>query len=308
MTNPFALIQPDSYSYLAFSPERTSLYPFFLRIVDLPPECLAGFQLSLLVAASIYLLYELQYRWTALALLSANFLWWGQSLPTLSEGLFDPLIVLLVAFLVRYWRNGEAWPLNAVALTLGLAIGVRPAGLGLLPVLPLALWVRPAKALRYGLLTSCLLAGPIAEHAIFYHYNPARSPALIDAAMTGKAVMIGQPWIEPIREARQEARAQLLPVANPLAIILAHPFKFLGLVFEDWLALFGFAGFAFFLSRPSKQNMALATIYCGYALFVAVANVAVPRYALSLYPLFVAMIVSQPKPAGFPKSAGGPHG
>lgn len=160
-------LQPDSVSYLTFSPERTIGYPLFLMLVgvgsdDLVPLLIA--QSGLLLGALAVLAYQLgrvcNDRLAAViayALMAGNASLLGYAGSMLTEALFVTLLALHLAA-VAALCVGFRWAVACAAgLLLGVAILVRPAGYAFLGTLPAFLLLLPKRRLT-GTITVALAA------------------------------------------------------------------------------------------------------------------------------------------------------
>ena len=146
------LIEPDSSDYIQFTPVRTALYPAFLaicRALGLGPVEITWVQLAIFCAALAYLLTTLLRaafpRWLLVifvAMLAGNVLFSSFHRSILTESLYFSLTAIAVGLWLDYFRAARLNLLLALGLVLGIMIGVRPAGLGILPMLVIAVWLK----------------------------------------------------------------------------------------------------------------------------------------------------------------------
>ena len=165
------LIEPDSASYLAFSPFRPALYPAFLylcRSIGLDLVEITWLQLGIFAIALSYLLIVLLRngfpRWLLaimVAVLAGNVLFSSYHRSILSESISFSAGIVAVAWWIEYFRTRNIRFLMAAGLVLGLMVGIRTAALGLVPLHFMAVWMRRPKGA--GPLVSFLLA------ALAYH-------------------------------------------------------------------------------------------------------------------------------------------
>jgi hypothetical protein len=162
------LTEPDSESYILFTPVRTALYPAFLaicRAVGLGLVEITWVQIAIFCVALAYLLTSLLRagfpRWLLaifVAMLAANVLFSSFHRAILTESIYFSLSAVAVGLWIDYFRSARLNLLLALGLVLGVMIGVRPAGLGILPMLLIAVWLRrPASLPKWMLLLAVVL-------------------------------------------------------------------------------------------------------------------------------------------------------
>ncbi len=162
-TRSLPCLNPDSAGYFTFSVNRTVGYPLFVHAVltlfgDI--RWLVPVQLNLLLGAFVLLGLAVAYAFRSVLAGMVVVLSLFVSIPLLvlschllSEALYIPVLCLhVVAVLMLLHRKRKRWALLA-GMTMGLAIGVRPAGYALLAGLPvLLLCIRDRRLLMAGLL------------------------------------------------------------------------------------------------------------------------------------------------------------
>lgn len=139
------LIELDSGDYIKFTPVRTALYPAFLaicRALGLGLVETTWVQLAIFCAALAYLLISLLRisfpRWLLaifVTMLAGNVLFSSFHRSILTESLYFSLSAVIVGFWINYFKSARLNYLLAIGLVLGVMIGVRPAGLGILPMI-----------------------------------------------------------------------------------------------------------------------------------------------------------------------------
>jgi hypothetical protein len=205
MPSYFPLMQPDSDGYINFSPTRTSLYPLFLKIfmsLGLDFVQITYVQNVLFSLALIVLLAALLRAGVPRIFVAAFSISLGASSyfstfhrTIMTESLFCTFVVLGLAFLIDYFRTGKVTALAWTGLFMGIAIGIRPAGVTLAPMLLLAAWLkwrdcdvsRPLFAL--GLILP-LVIGPLAERIVYHAKHGAVSASLSSFLLIGKGAML----------------------------------------------------------------------------------------------------------------------
>ena len=122
-------------------------------------------QLAIFSAALAYLLISLLRavfpRWLLaifVAMLAGNVLFSSFHRSILTESLYFSLSTVAVGLWIDYFRHARLHFLLALGLVLGVMIGVRPAGLGLLPLLVVTVWLkRPQNLPTWALLLAAAL-------------------------------------------------------------------------------------------------------------------------------------------------------
>lgn len=162
------LIEPDSASYIAFSPTRSALYPAFLYLfgsLGLDFVEITRVQVLIFAIALAFLLTAMLRanfpRWSVILIvvaLAANILFSSFHRSILTESLYFSLSAIAVGLWLDYFRAARLNLLLALGLVLGIMIGVRPAGLGILPMLIIAVWLkRPENIPKWILLLAVVL-------------------------------------------------------------------------------------------------------------------------------------------------------
>ncbi len=234
-----ALVEPDSQTYLAFSGFRSALYPSFLylcRAIGLSLVEITWVQLAIFAAALTYLLLVLLRngfaRWLLaimVVVLAGNVLFSSFHRSILTESIYFSLTMVAIAWWIGYLRTRSIGLLMAAGLALGLMIGIRPAGAGLLPLHLLAVWIRRPKAC--GPLVALVLAGlPVGiiaggERVLTYAIQGTSVSSLAPNLLFGKAAMLVRPGMTfsgPHAGALQSLAAQLDALYAPLQRIVAQ--------------------------------------------------------------------------------------
>ena len=210
-SNPhgFPLVMGDTHTYLNFDPDRTAGYPVFVDAIIAvfgAVEAVPKAQIILSAAASAFLGWCLHrvLRTPAAALLPLCLpIAWSEfakyQAAIRPESLFVSLLSVMLGALVLLVQR-PTWRRAAVsALACGLAITVRPAGLSLLPIWPIALWLigercrgrraRIAAAVAAPILL-CLLGESLIWRA---EHGSGIRPTRADLHLYGKAILTGPP-------------------------------------------------------------------------------------------------------------------
>ena len=161
------LIEPDSSDYIQFTPVRTALYPAFLaicRALGLGLVEITWVQLAIFCAALAYLLTTLLRaafpRWLLVifvAMLAGNVLFSSFHRSILTESLYFSLSAVIAGLWINYFKSAHLNYLLAIGLVLGVMIGVRPAGLGILPMLLFTVWLKRPKNMSTWMLVVALV-------------------------------------------------------------------------------------------------------------------------------------------------------
>ena len=166
----------DAIGYIRFNRYRTAGYPVFLDLVAAvfgSVEAAPRVQLAL-AAASVWFLAWSAARAAAaprLAPALALALFAASSAARfhayiLTEALFVPLLCVMAGFLALAVARPVPGAAGAAALACGLAIAVRPAGIGLLAVWPALLWLAWGRLAGRRLRFAAAIAAPLAACAL----------------------------------------------------------------------------------------------------------------------------------------------
>lgn len=211
VTLPYTpLIQPDSASYLAFSPFRPALYPAFIcvcRAIGLTLVEITWVQLAIFSVALCYLLIVLLRngvpKWLLAIMvlaLAGNVLFSSFHLSIVAESIYFSVSVVAVALWIEYFRTAKIAFLMAAGLALGLMIGICLAGLGVVPLHLLAVLVRRPKSA--GLLMAVALAAvPVgidagSERLLAYAVHGSNITSHLPNLLFGKAAMLIRPGMK----------------------------------------------------------------------------------------------------------------
>ncbi|MYH28154.1 MAG: hypothetical protein F4137_04695 [Acidobacteria bacterium] len=208
-TNPFGtdLYTPDSRGYIEFDPHRTAGYPLLLDSVTGLFGTLGavpGVQLLLAAAGFAFLGWSIQHAFGAprLALAVALSLFGNPEIAKfhgaiMTESVFVSLLCVMLGTMALLIATPGVRPAFLSALTCGVAVAVRPAGISLLPIWPLLLWflwgpcagrrVRLALAVAAPLLLCGAVEG-IAWRA--EHPDPTQRTSLANMHLFAKALMM----------------------------------------------------------------------------------------------------------------------
>lgn len=232
------LIEPDSESYINFAPNRSALYPAFLYICKTLGLGLIEITWLQIVIFSIALVYLLLVLMRAgfprvllglfVAVLAANVLFSSFHRSILTESIYFSISIVAVGLWIDYFRTGRVLFLALAGLALGLMIGLRPAGIGLIPMQIFAAWLRRPENVSKWILVVLAIA-PIAigagsERLIYRlsHEGPAQSTAPL--LLMGKAAMLITPemtFTGPHARALNSLGGHLFALYGPVHKILA---------------------------------------------------------------------------------------
>ncbi|HZL30470.1 MAG TPA: hypothetical protein VFC54_05345 [Pseudolabrys sp.] len=202
------LIEPDSKGYIDFDPLRSAFYPAFLylcRAAGLSLVQTTWVQLAIFGAALGYLLSALRridvprYMLAALVLLlAANVLFSSFHRSILTESLYFSGTAVLLGLWLDYFRSGQGRFLFLAGLILGLMIGVRPAGIGVVPMQLLAAWLRRppqmiSKWLMVALAVAPVMIGAGSERVLYRAVHVDKSESTTPNLLIGMAAMLVQP-------------------------------------------------------------------------------------------------------------------
>jgi hypothetical protein len=208
VTPPYnPLIDTDTPSYVGFNPMRSVFYPLFVRLfttIGFGLLQITWVQLVIFSGALAYFLIVLARngfpRWLLAILVLAmagNVLFSSFHRSILSESVYFSLTLIAVAQWIDYLRTGHAMRLFWAGIALGLMIGIRLAGVSLVPLHVLAIWLtRPRgtsvwKALVLAVvpIVICIGAERLLYHAVYGNSTVSQAGYLL----TGKAALLVQP-------------------------------------------------------------------------------------------------------------------
>lgn len=201
------LTEPDSEGYIAFSAMRPAFYPALLavaRSVGLDLVATTWAQLAIFCSALVYFLITLMrvgfpkaLLALAVAVLAANVLFSSFHRAILTESIYFSLSLVAVASWIDYLRAGRVSYLAVAGLALGLMLGFRLAGFGLLPLHALTVRVKkPWRSSRAFALVIALLPvafGVGAERALHYAVHGGGHASQAPYLLTGKAALLVKP-------------------------------------------------------------------------------------------------------------------
>jgi hypothetical protein len=201
----FPLMEADSAGYISFAANRTALYPLFLRACAALGLDLVGItyvQTALFCVALFILVQSLERsgfkRWLIALfafLLGANLYFSTFQRTIMTESIGFSVIAIATAFLLDYLRTGRALFLALSGFFIGLAIGIRPAGLMIAPMLVVAMWLKwHRRDVSAALLLVALVVPPAGawgiERLVYTLEHGKRSDTVAPYVMTGKAAML----------------------------------------------------------------------------------------------------------------------
>ena len=214
-SNPqgFPLIRGDSHTYLNFDPDRTAGYPVFVKAIVAvfgAVEAVPKVQIVLSAVAAAFLGWCLHRAFrtpvAALVPLCLPIAWreFAQYQAAIhTESLFVSLLSVMLGALVLLVTR-PTWRRAAVsALACGLAITVRPAGLSLLPIWPIALWLIRERCKGRRTSMAAAVAVPIvlcllSESLIWrVEHGSGIRPTRADLHLYGKAILTGPALTAP---------------------------------------------------------------------------------------------------------------
>lgn len=204
----YDMLSPDSNGYLQFSPSRPALYPLFLWALGklhLSVERITDVQIVVFSGSLTVLLFALRRasmpRWLiafiTIALIHPFFSSYHRVIQ--AESLYFSLTMISLAFWFDYFRTRNLIWLSSVSLCIGLMIGIRPAAVALLPMLPLGLWLfwsnrKVRRITAVAMLALPAFAGLLAEHTIhrFMTEEPTSAEvySYLPNTMTAQAAML----------------------------------------------------------------------------------------------------------------------
>lgn len=200
-----AIIAPDSPLYIGFDPIVSAGYPAFVRLIGL--DWLLPVQLLLLTGAAVVLSVTVQRMFGAFAvslLVLAAMLGSPMVLElvraVLSEGLFLPLDMLILAALLAYVVRRRAWVALAAAAMCGLGAITRPMTYPLIASVFAAVWLCERGRRRDTLLlvAGCALvwAGAVGGERAYSRWRHGdRLTSLTGLHLYAKSVLLDAPPI-----------------------------------------------------------------------------------------------------------------
>lgn len=201
------LLEPDSAGYIEFVPLRSAFYPAFLylcRALGLDLVQTTWVQLAVFGAALAYLLAVLRKisvpRYLLVAfvvLLAANVLFSSFHRSILTESLYFSATTILLGLWIDYFRTGKVRLLILAGLVLGLMIGIRPAGIGIVPMHLFAVWLRRPQTMSKWLLLLVTIApvviGAGSERLLYRAVHGDKSQSTTPNLLIGMGAMLVQP-------------------------------------------------------------------------------------------------------------------
>ena len=239
----YPLIQPDSTSYLDFSPTRSALYPFFLKCLQdlgLSLEQITWVQLSIFLGSlsalvigmlSMGLSRLVVVFFCASETLNIYFLQFQATI--LSESLALSCQNLLALSLMRYIFRPRLPGAALIGVFVGLAVATRPALSAQIPLLAIILtacnWGQSQRLLRHIPMAVAAISLVMAtESWLFFSVHDARQ-SLLPTLLMGKgailsidpdfSVTVGNPTVRKLaletKSAMAPASASLEKINNP---------------------------------------------------------------------------------------------
>lgn len=208
MVPPYTrLIDPDSTGYIDFDPIRSALYPAFLylcRAIGLDWVQITWVQLGIFGLALAYLLSALlRAGFPRLLLvlfvigLAGNVLFSSFHRSILTESIYFSVSAVAVGLWIDYFRSGRLSFLIFAGLALGLLIGFRPAGLGLLPMHALAAWLKRPRNMPVWMIVLAVVLpvaiGAGSERLLYRAVHGATSQSTAHNLAMGIAAMLIRP-------------------------------------------------------------------------------------------------------------------
>jgi hypothetical protein len=233
------LIEPDSESYLNFAPNRSALYPAFLyvckmlrlNLIEITWLQTTIFSLALAYLLSVLLRAKIHRVLLGLlvVVLAANVLFTSFHRSILTESIYFSISIVAVGLWIDYFRTGRMLFLALAGIALGLMIGFRPAGIGLIPMQVFAAWLRRPENLSKWILVVLAIVpvgiGAGSERLLYrvVHSGPAQSTAPL--LLMGKAAMLIKPnmtFTGPHARALNSLGAHLFALFGPVQKNLVH--------------------------------------------------------------------------------------
>lgn len=234
------LMQADSGSYISFSSCRTVGYPTLLWSIHKVFDSYAWLpiiQLGLHFAAATFLSITF-YQLTRIFLLSSGLLsfllmnveWIKYDFMILTESLGGTLLLLGIAFMIRFYQNAKTKDLMGLSLIVGLSILIRPVSYALVPVLAgLAYVAWPhVKGRTWAMILPLILALAMGSAVQRYRNGFWDTESFLGHNLLGKAAIIvdaSVPSKHP--EAIQELAAMAKPIQETLKRVPTWPMQYM---------------------------------------------------------------------------------
>jgi hypothetical protein len=234
------LIEPDSESYLQFSIQRTLVYPIFLHCltwiglalsqIAIVQVALSSLALTILIPALIRAGLPACLIVVFTLALAGNTAFAALNRTILSEGIYLPVTMVAIAVWLDYLRSGRIGFLAALSFCLGLSIAIRPAGMFLLPMLAIAVWLKWHDRNCSAVLTVAAAVLPLAV-AVAAERIPSRiihgqhTASVLPYILFGKAAMLAHPraeFVGPHAPALRALNEKLSDIYAPAHVFLAQ--------------------------------------------------------------------------------------
>jgi hypothetical protein len=171
-------------------------------------------------------------RWwvtTIVILLGANTYFSSFQRTILTESIGFSAVLAATALLLDYFRTGRAPFLAGASIFIGLAIGIRPAGVMIVPMLVIAaILMRKVRDVSPGLLAIAtiipVLIGWAPDRVLYRIEHGARSASVLPYVLVGKAAMLAGPGMRftgPHADALRELSDKLVQNYAPAHKFLA---------------------------------------------------------------------------------------
>lgn len=198
-------MEPDSYGYVDFYSTRTAIYPIFMRALmwlGLSLQAITYVQVAVFCVSLMILIAAMQRAsikrcWIVLfvVLLGSNSYFSSFQRTILTESIGFSVVVVATAFLLEYLRTGQVLWLALAGLFIGLEIGIRSAGIFLLPMLALAVWLKlHHRNVTIVTLVAALIVPPAIapgfERLIHRVEHGDRADSILPYVLVGKAAML----------------------------------------------------------------------------------------------------------------------
>ncbi|EDM25181.1 hypothetical protein LNTAR_03094 [Lentisphaera araneosa HTCC2155] len=197
--------EPDTGTYLNWSPIRTTAYPVFLNLLQLFTDnwkFYSAIQLILSSWAVLFLIFELSFIlkkqsliWFCWACFMLNPILFWLNIKILTESLFLTLMVCIIAYTLRFVRqemkNHKTLVLLSVCVS--LSISIRPAGMFYLPALVFFIFLLIQDKQKmlpsiFALFIPCFLIMGLSK--AIYTSQHGQGKSLLDAHIFARGLMI----------------------------------------------------------------------------------------------------------------------